>query len=576
VGQNDSELNKINGNNLICDNIECFASTAEMLRPKKRSKVEDLSTVTIGYIKDKHPEKLGENKCFRVLFDSGCSATLINKRFVRHWKKTESKSTKWTTKAGSFKTKRRCEIMFTLPAFHENRNISCNAYVDESHHESSNYDMIIGRDILHSLGINLLFDTAEISWDNAKIHMQSPEKLTGNWAEALEQELLFAHDPDTTDAERIQDIIESKYCPADLTKIVDECKHLSPEEQRQLLKLLQKYEDLFDGTLGTWKTDPIELELKDPNVKPYHAKPYPVPYSQEKRLKDEIRRLCEYGVLRKINNSEWACPMFTIAKPDGSLRSLADLREVNKVIKRKPYPLPKITDMLQKLEGFMYATSLDLNMGYYHMVLTPFSSRLCTIVLPWGKYEYCRLPMGLCISPDVFQEKMSELMSGLEFARAYLDDLLIISTESGFDKHLEKLEQVLTRLQEAGLKINAVKSFFARTDLEYLGYNISREGLRPNQKKVEAILQIQAPKTRKQLRRFIGMVNYYRDMWPQRSHLLAPLSSLTSSKVKWKWTPLHQESFDKMKALMAKETLVTFPDFSKEFEIHTDASALQL
>ena len=196
-------------------------------------------------------------------------------------------------------------------------------------------------------------------------------------------------------------------------------------------------------------------------------------------MKAEIQRLCRYRVLRRINHSEWACPMFTISKPDGSLRSLADLREVNKVIKRKPFPLPKITDMLQKLEGFMYATSLDLNMGYCHMLLTPFSSRLCTIVLPWGKYEYLRLPMGLSISPDIFQEKMSELMAGLEFARAYLDDLLILSTETGFEKHLEKLEQVLTRLQAAGLRINATKSFFARTNLEYLGYNISREGLLP-------------------------------------------------------------------------------------------------
>jgi hypothetical protein len=85
----------------------------------------------------------------------------------------------------------------------------------------------------------------------------------------------------------------------------------------------------------------------------------------------------------------------------------------------------------------MYATSLDLNMGYYHMLLTPFSSRLCTIVLPWGKYEYCRLHMGLSISPDVFQEKMSVVMSGLEFAWAYLDDLLILSTEKGFEKHLD-------------------------------------------------------------------------------------------------------------------------------------------
>ena len=85
--------------------------------------------------------------------------------------------------------------------------------------------------------------------------------------------------------------------------------------------------------------------------------------------------------------------------------------------------------------------------------------------------------MGLCISPDIFQEKMSDLMAGLEFARAYLDVLLIISTETGFDKHLEKLEQVLNQLSEAGLKINATKSFFARTELEYLGYTINQEGV---------------------------------------------------------------------------------------------------
>lgn len=296
MGQNDSKTNNISGNKINCDTIECFASTAELLRPKKKSKIEDLSTITIGYIKDKHPDRKDENRRFRVLFDSGCSATLINKRFVKHWKKTELKPIKWSTKAGSFKTKRRCDIEFTLPAFHEHRKISCMAYVDESHHESCNYDMIIGRDIMHSLGINLLFDTAEITWDNAKVHMQPPEVLSGDWVETLEQELLFAHDPDTTDAERIQDIIESKYTPADLTKIVEECTHLDRAEQRQLLRTLQKFEGLFDGSLGTWKTDPIQLELKDPNCKPYHARPYPVPHSQEKRLKEEIKRLCEYGV----------------------------------------------------------------------------------------------------------------------------------------------------------------------------------------------------------------------------------------------------------------------------------------
>ena len=108
--------------------------------------------------------------------------------------------------------------------------------------------------------------------------------------------------------------------------------------------------------------------------------------------------------------------------------------EVNKVVKRKPYPLPKISDMLQKLEGF---TSLDFSMGDYHMILTPFARRLYTIVLPWGKYECCHLPMGLLVSPDIIQEKTSELMSGLEFARAYLGDLLIILTEEGLTNILK-------------------------------------------------------------------------------------------------------------------------------------------
>ena len=164
----------------------------------------------------------------------------------------------------------------------------------------------------------------------------------------------------------------------------------------------------------------------------------------------------------------------------------------------------------------------------------------------------------------------------MEFARAYLDDLLRISNEKGFEEHVFNLELLLTQLQAAGLKINASKSFFGRTRMEYLGYNISREGIRPSQKKVEAILQIKPPTAWNYIRRFIGMVNYYRDMRPKRSHMLAPLSSLTSSKVKWECMDKHQQAFEQMKALVAKETWLIFPDLNEEFEICTDASKLQL
>ena len=200
---------------------------------------------------------------------------------------------------------------------------------------------------------------------------------------------------------------------------------------------------------------------------------------------------------------------------------------MNKRIKRKPFPLPKIQDLLQKLEGFTYATSLDLNMGYYHIQLTPEASRLCTIVLPWGKYEYVRRAMGICNSPDIFQEQMSELMAGLEFVRVYIDDILCV-TKDDFHDHLRKLEEVFMRISDANLRINAKKSFFAKPEVTYLGFKINRQGIMPLTKKVEAILALnKPPTTRKELRRFIGIVNYYHDMWPRRSEILAAFVQTT-------------------------------------------------
>jgi hypothetical protein len=110
------------------------------------------------------------------------------------------------------------------------------------------------------------------------------------------------------------------------------------------------------------------------------------------------------GVLKKVNKSKWAAPTFVIPKKDATVQFISDFHELNKRIKQKPYPIPKIQDLLLKLKGFQYAMTLDLNMGYYHIKLSPFSKCLCTIVMPFCKYEYQCLSMGLCNSPDIFQE----------------------------------------------------------------------------------------------------------------------------------------------------------------------------
>jgi len=209
--------------------------------------------------------------------------------------------------------------------------------------------------------------------------------------------------------------------------------------------------------------------------------------------------------IKEGNHSEWAAPAFIIPKKDGSVRFISDFRELNKRIKQKPFPIPKFQDLLLKLEDVTYGTSLDLNMCYYHFELNPDAKKLCTIVLPWRKYEYQSLPMGLCNSPDIFQEKMGGLMADLEFVRAYIDDLLVFSN-STWTGHLQKLEQVFIKLKSAGHKVSVKKSFFGKSELAYLGYWISREGIQPMPMKVQVILAIQPPKNKRQLRRFIGMI----------------------------------------------------------------------
>lgn len=500
------------------------------------------------------------------LLDSGGSGCLIAKHLTQNLPViTPASAAQFLTAAGTYTSQGLVHLKFSMPELHHDRLIEWQFHVAEN---LGAYDLIIGRDLMQELPINLHFDSLEIEWDNARIPMRP--------IDATSQTSYHIQDPPAVaDAtERIKAILDAKYEKANISKLVNEQTHLSTAHQDKLHELLSEFEDLFDGTLGKWRGRDYTIELKE-DATPYHARPYPIPKAYEQTLRMEVDRLCELGVLKKTNRSEWAAPTFIIPKKDGTVRFINDFRELNKRIKRKPFPIPNIQDLLLKLEGFKYATSLDLNMGYYHIRLSPDSRKLCTIVLPWGKYEMQRLPMGLCNSPDIFQEKMSELFYDLEFVRCYIDDLLII-TKGSLEHHLTKLRTVFKRLRAAGLKVNATKSFFARPELEYLGYWISRNGISPVPKKIKAIQALQAPTNKKELRRFLGLINYYRDMWARRSETLAPLTALSSKTTPWVWTDEHQKAFDKMKSIIGKTTLLTYPDFTKPFDIHTDASHLQI
>ena len=510
-----------------------------------------------------------------VLLDTGSERSVIKAAHSQHGKVTKGHTMKFRTPSGTFLSKNATDVEFTLNEFSESRRIRWKFHVLPEDSKLP-YDMIIGRDLMRKLKMDVLYSDNVVTWDELRLPMHEV-KSNGEWYD------FNALVEDQAESESVKDsmsrltrILDANYDTPDLEVEVAKMTHLTAIQRTLLLALLKKNEDLFDGELGDWVGDPVEIPLKE-GSQPYHARAFPIPNIHEQTFKKDLARLVSIGVLRKVNRSEWAAPAFIIAKKDGRVRFISDFCKLNKQIKRTPYPLPHIKDMLLKVSNFTYATALDLVMGYYNIRLSDDASKLCTITTPYGKYEYLRLPMGISIAPDIFQDRICQLFEDLETVKAYMDDLLVV-TRGTYEEHLEELEIVMKRLTKAGLKCKIDKCLFCQPEIEYLGYIITKEGVKPQPKKVQAILDMQRPTTKTEVRHFLGMVQYYRDLWPRRSEICAPLTELTrgAKKGSVEWNDRCENAFITMKRLIAKETLLSYPNFNKKFTIHTDASDFQL
>jgi hypothetical protein len=293
------------------------------------------------------------------------------------------------------------------------------------------YDLIIGKQTMHDLGVKLDFQEKAIIIDKIFLPMRNTTNLQLKHmiTRALRENTCFAQEPISTCSatKRMVKIFDAKYEKADLPAIIKEnCSYLTASDGEKLLSVLLKFKPLFDGTLGgDWKLPPVSFELKE-GMKPYHGRPYLIQHKHKAVLMKEIKRLCDIGVLEWQPSSRWVSLTFIIPKKNSTVCTILDFRELNKRIVRKPYPIPKISTILQELESFTYAAALDLNMGYYTIRLHPTVSEMCTIIFPWGKYSYKRLPMGFGSSADIFQAQIMDLVASLEFVQVYMDDLLII------------------------------------------------------------------------------------------------------------------------------------------------------
>ena len=183
--------------------------------------------------------------------------------------------------------------------------------------------------------------------------------------------------------------------------------------------------------------------------------------------------------------------------------------------------------------------------------------------------------MGLASAPDIFQARMGQLFQDMEQVIVYMDDLLVIGTET-FEKHIEQVNEVLTRLEAKQMQVNPDKSFWAKDEVAYLGFLINQQGIKPQPEKIEAMLNIKPPTNKKFLRQFIGMVNYYKELFARRSDILKPLTDMSGKNATFVWNETANKAFIEAKAMIAKATMLAFPDFSKPFDLHTDSSDYQL
>jgi hypothetical protein len=256
------------------------------------------------------------------------------------------------------------------------------------------------------------------------------------------------------------------------------------------------------------------------------------------------------------------------------VRWVTDFRALNKVIKRKVYNLPKIHDILNRHKGYQYFTKIDVSMHYYTFELDEESKKLCTICTPFGNYCYNRLAMRISQAPDIAQEITEDLFRDLDETDVCIDDVGCFNDT--WEDHLISLEKVLNILEKNNFTVNPLNCEWGVQETDWLGYWLTPHGLKPWKKKVNAILAMKRPTTATQLRSFLGAVSFYRDMYPHRSDILMPLTNMSGKKGIIQWNEQYQHAFDTMKALLAKEAFLKYPDHNKPFHIFADASDNQL
>lgn len=351
---------------------------------------------------------------------------------------------------------------------------------------------------------------------------------------------------------------------------------LTSEEKDQLKQLLLEFQDIFAaGNQDLGCLPNVRHNIITGDAAPIHQRPYRTPWSLRPVLDEHVDSMLQAKVIRE-SSSPWGSPVVLAPKRDGSLRFCIDYRRLNAVTKKDTFPLPVISEVLDSLGRAKYFTNMDLMSGYWHVQMEESAIEKTAFVTYKGKYEFCRMPFGLCNGPSTFQRAMQTVLMGLEDngALIYIDDCLVYSET--FEQHLDKLRDVFVRFRKYGLKLKLKKCNFAMNSLHFLGHLVTAEGLKPDPKKVEAVAKMELPKNVKELQRFIGMASYYRRFIKDFAKIARPLFQLLRNDTEFKICQNVCNAIQELKDRLIKAPVLVYPDPRAEMVLETDASGYGL
>lgn len=337
---------------------------------------------------------------------------------------------------------------------------------------------------------------------------------------------------------------------------------------RSVQNIVSKYANTFEG-LGCL---PYKAHIDiDSSVTPKVCPVRRIPYSLEKRLKEELEYMEELQVIEKVDKpTKWVNSIVLVEKPNGKLRICLDPRNLNVAIKRPHYPYPTFDDLRSKIAGASIFSKLDASSGYWTICLDEESSELCTFNTPYGRYKFLRLPYGINSSGEIFHRTMNQLFGDLPGITIFVDDILVYG--STIEEHNERLKSLFKRASEVNLKFNKAKCQFGMSEICYVGHIFNKEGVSPDQSKIEAIFKMPSPSNVKELQRFLGMINYLGSYIPNLAEENSLLRELLKKHNQWQWLDQHESQFKKLKSMLCQSPVLVHYDMKKPIRLSVDSS----